>query len=206
MAEVQIGSILVRKAVPDDGPALASAIEQINGETVFLAEPGQALGWAESAQQRLREMQTTDSGLYMVATNARAIIGYVGAFSGRLARVRSVIFVRHLGVRQSFRRQGVGRRLVASIESWARAKQAHRLELRLDEGNAAALSLYRGTGFQIEGRIADAVRLDGRWHAHYWMGLSVRARTEPRWSSFDQPRPEQCRHIEQLTLRAPLPT
>src|SRR5262249_14609626 len=44
------------------------------------------------------------------------------------------------------------------------------------------------------------------WHAHYWMGLSVRARTEPCWSPLDQPRPEQCRHIEQLTLRAPLPT
>jgi hypothetical protein len=48
----------------------------------------------------------------------------------------------------------------------------------VDEENGPALALYRRRGFAPEGRIVDAICLDGRWHAHLFMAKPLRDLTE----------------------------
>jgi GNAT superfamily N-acetyltransferase len=50
-------------------------------------------------------------------------------------------------VDRSSRRHGSGRALVEAVSRWARDLGVRRIVLRVTEGNAAALALYRETGF-----------------------------------------------------------
>lgn len=50
------------------------------------------------------------------------------------------------------RRHGVGRRLLRSLVAELRARDARAITLEVRTSNLAALSLYRGEGFEVEGR------------------------------------------------------
>jgi len=205
MAEPNVEPVEIREAVPADGPALIRAIQQVNMETEFLGKPGESVPWADRAGEQIQEMRGNATGVYILAVAAEEIIGYLGAFAGGLRRTRAVIFVGHVGVRRAYRGRGIGMRLFAAVEAWARSRQAYRLELRVDEDNAQGLALYRKRGFRIEGRIADAVLLAGRWHAHYWMGLPLRDRPEPHWEPLELPPPGRRDDLPQLSFRRPNP-
>jgi RimJ/RimL family protein N-acetyltransferase len=186
----------VREVRPSDAEALSRAIERINAETEFLDEPGEQLPWTAPSGDRLREMGARGTGTYFVAVagsdivGGTEIVGYCGVFCGEHRRIREVTRVGHIGLRASYRGRGLGARMLALAESWAREQGSHRLELRVDEENAGALALYCGRGFRAEGRLADAVRLDGRGRAHLWMALSLRQNTHPRYEPMEPPCPE----------------
>ncbi len=180
--EMELDRLEIRSATFRDGKALVRTIEQINAETEFLAEPGQPVPWADHAEQCLHNLQRTASGIYILAVHGGVPVGYLGAFVNQLVRLRRVLFVHHVGVRQAFQGYGIGNRLFEALEVWARARRTRRLELRVDEDNLRALALYRRRGFRIEGRITDAIRLGNRWHSHYWMGrVLAGADPEPGW-------------------------
>lgn len=196
-------SVEIREARPADGPPLVRAIEQTNLETDYLGEPGEAVRWAGRVEQQIEEMRARDTGVYFLACRGGDIVGFLGAFAGELRRTRSVVLVAHVGVRAADRGCGIGARLLAAIESWARDRQARRLELRVDEANAPALALYRRRGFRLEGRIVDAVRLNGRWHAHHLMGLLLSDRAEPACRATELPRSLAAPALGDVTFRTP---
>lgn len=198
-------SIDFRKPRPSDWPALISAIERINTETEFLGKPGYARHWADRVKQQVSGGHANASAVYIVATSGSEIIGYLGAFTGGLMRTRSGVFVRHIGVRQTYRGQGIGTGLFASALSWAQGRRAHRLELRVDEDNAAGLALYQKIGFRIEGRISDAIWRGGGWKDQYWMGLVLQNRPESHWDAYELSCPAARQNVGRITFRAPQP-
>ncbi len=63
--------------------------------------------------------------------------------------------VAHIGavwVDPAVRRQGIAKRLLQTIASWAQARGARRLELWVMVGNAAAMRHYMQAGFRATGR------------------------------------------------------
>lgn len=163
-------AVAIRQAAPEDGPALVAAIETIDTETDFLGEPGERMPWAERPEQQLRTFGEKDSAVYFVALAAGAVVGYLGAYRGWLARNRGVLFVAHVGIRAAFRGRRIGTRLFEAVEAWAAARGIHRLELRVDEENARGLALYRRRGFVVEGRLAASYRGSDGLRNHLWMG------------------------------------
>ncbi len=213
---------LIREALPADGPALMEAIGRIDEETEFLGKPGEYRRWREGFEERLAQMRAKQSGVYLLALDAGEIIGFLGAFGGVLQATRGVLYIAHVGLRRSWRGRGVGTRLFGAIEDWARAQNIWRLELRVDEVNERGQALYRRRGFITEGRIADAVFLDGEPHAHHWMAKTLHPLDGADWASVDPApgridpgdvtfralRPEEapllCRWERRLLLEAPL--
>lgn len=95
-----------------------------------------------------------DDNALLVAEVDGAVVGLVtgsirqppsdgmNSYSGPICWVGDVV------VDPSHRHQGLGQRLMQSIESWARERGASTVELMVHTGNAAAESLYRREGYR----------------------------------------------------------
>jgi GNAT superfamily N-acetyltransferase len=185
MLEGEVAEIVIREARPEDARALNRAIGQVEDETEFLGEPGEYLSWADGFAEHLHAQRARQSGIHLMATHGDAIIGFLAAFAGGVERERGAIFIAGVGLRRSWRGRGVGTRLFRAIEDWARARNAWRLELRVDTENEHGLALYRKRGFAVEGKIADAFHVDGGRREHFLMGKPLRALDAPSWSPLE---------------------
>lgn len=172
LASTTVGDpVLIRPAVPEDGAALMVAAAQIDAETEFLGVPGQRHPWADRPEAELRILAETGRGIVLLAvTGEGAIVGYLSAFVGYYARNRGDVFIAVIGLREAYRGQGIGTRLLQQIEDWARRRYAWRLELRVSSLNERGLALYRKQGLEIEGRIRGGVFRRGAWTDDFWMG------------------------------------
>ena len=195
-------AVRVREALPADAAALVDVIMIINEETEFLGTSEDRPMWAAHPEQGLAEMRERGTGVYFIALEGDEIVGFLGAFPGSFARTRGIVYVAHVGMRAGHRGRGIGPRLFEAVEGWARARNARRLELRVDVANPRALALYRRQGFEIEGRVPDASLIDGAWHDHYWMSKPLTPEREPRWAPVDLRPPPERAPIGPVIVRA----
>jgi RimJ/RimL family protein N-acetyltransferase len=70
-----------------------------------------------------------------------------------------------------FRGQGLGERLIRQALEAARAFGLHRVELTVREDNKNAIALYKKIGFEIEGLMRDAMKVDGVYESTYLMSV-----------------------------------
>ena len=70
-----------------------------------------------------------------------------------------------------FRGRGIGERLIRQTLEAARADGLHRVELTVREANRNAIALYKKIGFEIEGLMRDAMKVDGVYENTYLMAL-----------------------------------
>lgn len=85
--------------------------------------------------------------LWIVAMDDETVAGYVGSQS-----VMGWSDMMNIAVSPSYRRQGIGARLVEELISRLREKKNNCLTLEVRVSNAAAISLYEKLGFETVGR------------------------------------------------------
>lgn len=109
----------------------------------------QALDGLSRATRRLLPLDLTrPDRVCLVATARPDVIGYAGA-----AVAQGDLHVLDLAVRTSWRRRGIGCRLLADLLSRARDEHgAGAATLEVRAANHAARALYRRLGFQAVGR------------------------------------------------------
>ena len=170
VADPTADTIQIRPAKPADGTALMRVVTQIDAETEFLGVLGQKHPWADRPEAELRSLNDNNRGVVLLALTGRGeIIGYLSAFLGHFARNRGNLFIAVVGLREAYRGLGIGTRLFAEVEDWARQHRAWRLELRVSSLNERGQALYRKSGFEIEGRIRAGVFRHGAWTDDFWM-------------------------------------
>lgn len=130
------GEVVVRDAETGDLPALA-ALTGLSGSTRRRLA-------VEVARAVARPSGET---VVLVACLADEVLG---AALGLLQVDEGHVV--DLAVMPSSRRHGVGRRLLLSLVAELRIRGARAITLEVRAGNLAALSLYRGAGFAVEGR------------------------------------------------------
>jgi RimJ/RimL family protein N-acetyltransferase len=197
--------LIVREAEPADGRALVDTIIAVNRETDFLGDPNEPPPWADQPEAYLAAQRERDDTVFLVASDAGELVGYLGAFVPRAASCRGVVFIFSIGLRASHRGRSIGTRLFVALEDWARARAAWRLELRVDVENAPGLALYRKRGFEIEGRLNFAFRVGDDWREHYWMGKLLDSEHRSQVAAIDLAPPAiraDPRKVEIRPLRA----
>jgi len=131
--KVGIEGVRLREvAYPTDIPGLLA---------LWKATPGIDLS-ASDEPAELAKLLHADPGLALVAESRGRIIGSVLAgWDGRRGRIY------HLAVHLSERQRGIGRALMAEIESRLAARGCLRAHLHIEGGNAAAHAFYERLGW-----------------------------------------------------------
>jgi ribosomal protein S18 acetylase RimI-like enzyme len=76
-----------------------------------------------------------------------------------------------MGLKASYRGQGIGRSLLLAALQQAKAINLEKVELTVFESNVSALGLYKKEGFKIEGKKERKFKVDGRYENLILMGL-----------------------------------
>ena len=100
--------------------------------------------WTEAS---IEEAYNNPASFFLLARDDdKAVIGYISAYM-----VRDEAFINNVAVTAAHRREGVARALVDTMLKRVQGNGASFLSLEVRMSNQAAISLYQGAGFEIEG-------------------------------------------------------
>jgi RimJ/RimL family protein N-acetyltransferase len=151
----------IREATAADARAVISLLERLYSETDFLLyEPGELKHDVEQYARRMEEAARKGTWVMFIATHHHGMVGLIFGNCGTAKRTRHSLLI-GLGVVQASWNQGIGRSLLRAIESWARMRGLHRLELTVQTNNRAAIALYEKVGFEHEGTKRHSQRVEG---------------------------------------------
>ena len=144
--------ILVREARPADLGRLVALLDQL-----FRIEAA----FAPDAHRQRRGLEALlargDRARVLVAEAGGTVVGMLTAqIVVSTAAGGDTAWLEDMVVDAPWRGRGIARRLLADMERWARGRGLARLQLLADRGNAPALALYAGRGWQDTGM--------GAWH------------------------------------------
>jgi ribosomal protein S18 acetylase RimI-like enzyme len=119
---------------PDDYDAVIQLWNQ--------AGPGIHVRRSDAPEEILKKLQR-DPDLFVLAVSGEKIIGSViGGFDGR----RGLVY--HLAVEETYRQQGLGKALMAELETRLRTKGCIRCYLLVTKDNEPALHFYESQGWE----------------------------------------------------------
>lgn len=98
------------------------------------------------SRQSFAEEMENGLAVYIVAESEGRIVGYIGAW-----RVLDEGHITNLAVDTDWRRQGLGRWLLAAMETLLKNEGIRRITLEVRVSNEAALRLYRQQGYREQG-------------------------------------------------------
>lgn len=161
--------IAIREIQERDARAFLALRRKLDEETTFMMlEPGERLTTEEEQHEQIAETLARDNQTILVAEAGGELAGYIEGVGGEYRRNRHSVYVT-IGIRQAFAGQGLGSRLLAEMEKWARGIGMHRLELTVMVHNERAIALYKKMGFVTEGTKRHSLLVDGIYVDEYYM-------------------------------------
>ena len=127
-----MSEIIVRKMQPED---LLQVCE--------IEKDNFSLPWSEKSF--LESMERNDT-VFLVALNGEEVAGYLGCYC-----VAGEGEITNVAVKSSYRRQGIGGKLLETLYKEAKALHTQEFFLEVRESNEAAIGLYSRQGFVKEG-------------------------------------------------------
>lgn len=161
---------MIREAVQADAAEFAMLMQRIDEETDFmLYEPGERKIPEKMLNGMIDQFSKRDNSVILVAQKDMSLVGYLLADGGKARRNGHCVYI-VIGIRKAYRGNGIGTALFRELESWAAAKEVHRLELTVLADNVPGRKLYEKSGFVVEGIRRDSLRIDGEYRDEIYMG------------------------------------
>ena len=147
-------NVLIRKATPDDAEALLAHAESVMAEQIFsLTQPGEATLTLAQEKEWIVQKNENSSHLVLVAEVANKIVGMLELSNGHRQRIEHIAEF-GMSIDRPFRNQGIGRRLIDAMLSWARENPViEKISLKVHADNDRAIHLYQSLGFVQEGHL-----------------------------------------------------
>lgn len=129
---------MIRRATLDDAPSLAALCQQ--------------LGYA-SSQEQMRErlvdlIDDEDHAVWIIAQFDGQLVGWLHAYLRRSLLIDVHAEIGGLVVAEQYRQRGLGRRLMAEAEAWARDRDCAAVRLRSNVTRGEAHRFYLRLGYQ----------------------------------------------------------
>jgi RimJ/RimL family protein N-acetyltransferase len=166
--------LIVREATQNDAGALMEFLPVVFEETDGLLMTREEFDKTLQEQvDLLGTIAASKTQLALVAHINEVLVGLL-TFTGRdLERVRHtgevglIVAQKHWGL-------GVGKNMMKALHIWANANPLiSKIDLRVRLSNRRAINLYESLGYQVEGWIRRAVKIDGEYDDHFWMGKEL---------------------------------
>jgi ribosomal protein S18 acetylase RimI-like enzyme len=123
----------------------------------------------ESTRTYVRQ-NIRDQRPHVVALDGLAVVGYCDIIAmSRPAYAHAGVL--GIGVIDGYRDRGLGRALILAAITKAKAIGLTRIELTVREDNDRAIALYEKMGFEREGILRNALRVDGHYFNKVIMSL-----------------------------------
>jgi RimJ/RimL family protein N-acetyltransferase len=152
--------VAIRKATPNDAPALIEQVRLLTEEpdVDIPLGPGEFTLTEEQERQVLAEYAAAENSVFLVAEADGTIVGMLNCQGGKRKAARHVATL-GMSVRKEYRNQGVGGKLMEHAVAWAKETGVvTRIELAVYARNVRAIHLYERFGFVVEGQRQRVVR------------------------------------------------
>jgi RimJ/RimL family protein N-acetyltransferase len=153
------GSVVIRRATPQDAEVHIANTNAIAGERVYLMTET----FARPVDEIERQFRDADPSaeLWLLAELEGRVVGGANFRRGRWTKNAHTA---DLGVAllPSARGRGIGEALLREGFGWARSVGIRKLKLGVFASNERALAFYLKLGFVVEARLKNEVVLDGR--------------------------------------------
>jgi len=138
--------VIVRPVKISDAHALAALFSQLNNETPFMAM-GEQNNATELSENLALFINSSTQVLYVIAQDDNTLLGFAIGITGYISGDHdSASLV--IGIVQASIGRGLGRQLLAHVETWARLQKLKQLELTVMITNDNAIGFYRKSGFE----------------------------------------------------------
>ncbi len=131
-------TFVVRIARPEDADRLASLCDQLGYPTL-----------PSDVVERLGNVQTDESVVYVAETSTGEVIGWVHAYVSRLMVCDRFVEIGGLVVDVNHRRNGAGQLLMQAAERWACENGCDEIRLRSNIVRESAHRFYTALGYQV---------------------------------------------------------
>ena len=161
--------MIIRGVKRSDAGNLANLIKQVDDSSEYMLwEADERSIQAKSQLNMMESMEASENSTILVAEKNQDLVGYLFAIGGSARRNRHSVYI-VIGILQGYRGKGIGTKLFNELESWAKQRNVHRLELTVVKKNEAGLSLYKKAGFEIEGTKRHSLLVDNGFVDEYYM-------------------------------------
>lgn len=165
---------IIRKAVEKDAAEIVRYSNMIGGETGFLSYGENEFTYnTDQERQVIREYNEAKNRLFIVAVADGCMCGTLTFWGNSRKRLY------HWGefgisVQKKYWNMGIGHALLNYMMDWAKdGGIVRKIDLMVREDNIAAIALYEKMGFEIEGRIRRAMRVDNIFYDFLYMGKLI---------------------------------
>jgi len=129
--------VIIRQIATDDAPAIVTLCHQ--------------LGYKLSVEQTLKNIKAVLENISndaFVAVHENEIMGWIGVAYAIQIETPAFCEIRGLVVNEQYRRQGIGKMLIAKAKQWGQAQGSNKLRLRCNTKRAEAHLFYQNLGFK----------------------------------------------------------
>jgi len=129
--------VTVRRLAPDDSQLGVEAIR-------LLKAPD---GYPVPSTAYLSDFLSRPENVFIVAIDGSVPVGYIVAYLlDRIDRNQQMMFFYEIGVAESHRRRGIGKRMIGELKAICREADVMKMWVPTGHSNVAATRLYAGTG------------------------------------------------------------
>ncbi len=158
MEDSQSGTLIVRRAVPDDREAIVRIAGPVHDDHARAVPARFRDGVTPLPTEYFRELIESADAEIFVAEDNRQIVGFIilkvqDAPAIPILRPRRTAFVDVVAVDAAERSRGIGTALMNTAAIWGRERGAESLELKVFEFNSPAIDFYQRLGMQTVSRL-----------------------------------------------------
>ena len=136
---MNFASAIIRKAEASDINQMVELLKEL-----FSIEKDFTFNKAAQSQGLFMMLDDNEKRCIMIAALEKQVIGMCSAqLLVSTAEGGMVALIEDMVVAKSYQRQGIGKRLLLSVEEWAYKKKAKRIQLLADKNNINALEFYK---------------------------------------------------------------